>query len=245
MQLALDIGNTRTKLGLFRGAELVEQAIWEGWTLEELRAYAGAAGADRLMVASVAEPGEALLEGLAGSVGRIVELTHDTPLPFRNLYRTPRTLGKDRLASVAGAQARFPGETCLVVDCGTCIKYDLLTADGTYRGGNIAPGAAMRLHAMHIFTARLPEPPMKMPARPIGESTVTALQNGALRGAALEIEGFVGLFRRQADLQRVLLTGGDAAFFQPHLQESIHELIYEPHLTLYGLNHILQQLELT
>jgi type III pantothenate kinase len=237
MHLTIDIGNTRTKLGLFRGATLVEQANWTDWTLEELLAYAAGAGAERIIVSSVTAPGEALLEALGARFAAVVELTHTTPLPFRNAYRTPQTLGKDRLAAVAGAHARYPGEGCLVVDCGTCIKYDLLTADGTYRGGNIAPGAAMRLQAMHVFTARLPEAPLEMPAQAIGDSTTTALQNGALRGAVLEIAGFVELFRREVALERVLLTGGDAGFFAPYLP--VEGLVVEPYLTLFGLNHIL------
>jgi type III pantothenate kinase len=237
MNLALDIGNTRTKLGLFRGNELVEQAIWTDWTLAELLAFGNHAGVNRVMVSSVAEPDEALREGLAEHF-QVLELTHLTPLPFENQYKTPKTLGKDRLAAVAGAHFLFPNKNCLAVDCGTCIKYDVLTAGGVYEGGNIAPGALMRIQAMHQFTARLPEVRMGMPDDFTGHSTETALQNGALRGAVLEIQGFVRLFERKHGHLTTILTGGDAAFFQPHLD--IKDLIREPDLTLFGLNHILQ-----
>ncbi len=236
MNLALDIGNTRTKIGLFRENELVEQAIWMDWTLAELLAFGNHAGVSRVMLSSVAEPDEALREGLT-EYFQLLELTHSTPLPFENQYETPKTLGKDRLAAMAGAHFLFPQKNCLAVDCGTCIKYDLLTADGAYRGGNIAPGAQMRLAAMHHFTARLPEAAMRMPADFVGLSTETALQNGALRGAVLEIEGFVKLFEKKYGTLNVILTGGDAAFFQPHLD--VKNLILEPELTLFGLNHIL------
>lgn len=238
LQLVLDIGNTRVKSGIFEGNRLVEQAIWADWTLEELSRYGNQAGADRVIVSSVAAYDPATRYSLEKTFVRVLELTHETPLPFRNEYQTPETLGKDRLAAVAGAQALFPGEHCLVVDCGTCIKYDLLTAEGVYRGGNIAPGAAMRIRAMHTFTARLPEVGMAMPDDAIGHSTETALQNGALRGAALEIEGFVRLFEQRVQPLRVILTGGDADFFLPHLPVS--SLTSELNLTLTGLNHILQ-----
>lgn len=238
LNLTLDIGNTRAKVGLFDGNRLIEQAIWTAWTLEELSSYGNQAGAERVVVASVLEDDPALRRHLAQRFAVALELTRETPLPFRNAYRTPETLGKDRLAAVAGAQALFPGESCLVIDCGTCIKYDLLTADGTYRGGNIAPGAAMRIRAMHAFTARLPEVAMRMPDELIGYSTETALQNGALRGAVLEMEGFVRQFEKHSGLLRVLLTGGDAAFFLPYLP--VPRLTHEPNLTLHGLNHILQ-----
>lgn len=236
MNLALDIGNTRTKIGLFRENELAEQAIWTDWTLAELLAFGNRSSANRVILSSVAEPNEALREGLAKHF-QLLELTHLTPLPFENQYKTPKTLGKDRLAAVAGAHFLFPQKNCLVVDCGTCIKYDMLTAEGMYRGGNIAPGAQMRIAAMHHFTARLPEVAMKMPADFTGRSTETALQNGALRGAVLEIEGFLRLFQEKYGVLNVILTGGDAAFFQPFLD--IQNLILEPELTLFGLNHIL------
>lgn len=238
MDLALDIGNTRVKAGLFDGNRLVEQANWTEWTLEELISYGNQAGADCVIVSSVAAYDPATYRRLAETFAAAVELTHETPLPFRNTYRTPETLGKDRLAAVAGAQALFPGENCLVVDCGTCIKYDLLTAEGVYQGGNIAPGAAMRIKAMHVFTARLPEVAVRMPEDFCGFSTETALQNGALRGAVLEIEGFARQFEQRARPLRVVLTGGDAAFFQPHLD--LTNVSLEPNLTLSGLNHILQ-----
>ncbi|MCB0528905.1 MAG: type III pantothenate kinase [Saprospiraceae bacterium] len=237
MNLALDIGNTRIKIGLFKGKELVEQAIWTDWALKDLPAFGNAAGVDRVIVSSVAEPSEAQREILDTHYD-VLELTHKTPLPFENRYKTPLTLGKDRLAAVAGAQALFPGEACLVVDCGTCIKYDVLSEDAVYHGGNIAPGARMRIRAMHHFTARLPEVDMHMPEHFAGESTETALQNGALRGAVLELEGFVRLFNARYGPLKTIITGGDAGFFQPWLGQ-VQPLIHEPDLTLYGLNHIL------
>lgn len=235
--LVLDIGNTRSKLGLFQDNTLVEQANWSAWTLQELTDFGNLCGVDNVIVSSVAGPVARLLEALQDRF-RVLELTHETPLPFRNDYRTPHTLGKDRLAAVAGAQVVFPGQNCLVIDCGTCIKYDLLLADGTYPGGNIAPGAAMRIRAMHHFTARLPEVAMDMPAETAGYSTETALQNGALRGAALEMEGFVQLFRRQADPLQVILSGGDADFFYQFVD--IKDLVIDHDLTLKGLNTILR-----
>jgi type III pantothenate kinase len=237
MQLALDIGNSRRKLGLFQGKILREQAIWTDWSLEQLTAWTTERGVRRIIVSSVAAPVAELVETLRDGF-EVLELTAHTPLPFKNEYKTPETLGKDRLASVAGAQVLYPGRHCMVVDCGTCLKYELLTADGRYLGGNIAPGAAMRIKAMHHFTARLPEVPFHLPEATIGYSTETALQNGALRGAALEIMGFAHLFRQQlSGPVRLILTGGDAEFFVQHLQSRSVTVV--PNLTLIGLNHIL------
>jgi len=236
MNLCVDIGNTRVKTGLFRGKELLEQNIWTAWTLPELIDYGNQAGVKNVLFSTVAEPDPEMHEQLSAYF-QAFELGTKTKLPFKNDYTTPETLGKDRLAAVAGAQALFPGENCLVVDFGTCIKYDILTAAGVYLGGNIAPGAMMRIRAMHHFTARLPEVPMEMPEHFTGSSTTSALQNGALRGMALEVEGFVRLFEQEHKALRVLLTGGDANFFEPFLTISNNTNI--PDLTLHGLNNIL------
>ncbi|MBP6811790.1 MAG: type III pantothenate kinase [Saprospiraceae bacterium] len=236
MNLALDIGNTRRKTGLFNGTRLVESRLITDWSLDDLLGYCNQTGVRNVVLSSVVDIDISLNKALTQYFG-FLELTHETALPFENKYRTPQSLGKDRLAAVAGAQALLPRQHCLVVDCGTCIKYDVITASGEYLGGNIAPGAQMRAKAMHAFTARLPEVEMGMPEDFIGHSTETALQNGAFRGAALEIEGFVELFKKRFSPLQLILTGGDAAFFQANL--NIPNLILEPNLTLYGLNNIL------
>jgi len=236
MNLALDIGNTRHKIGLFNESRLLESKVVTFWPIEELLDYCNQAGVRSIMLSSVVAPDESLRKAL-DQYFDLLELTHETRLPFENQYTTPHTLGKDRLAAVAGAQALLPRQHCLVVDCGTCIKYDALTGAGKYLGGNIAPGAKMRTRAMHEFTARLPEVEMQMPSDFIGLSTETALQNGAFLGAALEIGSFVGLVQKRLSPLNVILTGGDAAFFKPHI--NVQNLTLEPNLTLYGLNNIL------
>jgi type III pantothenate kinase len=236
MNLCVDIGNSRVKIGLFLGEMLVQQLIWTDWTMEQLVALGKKEGVKNALFSTVAPPDPAIKATLSTHFNTL-ELTAETPLPFDNQYTTPQTLGKDRLAAVAGAQALFPGENCLVIDCGTCIKYEMLTAVGTYLGGNIAPGLNMRIQAMHHFTARLPVVPPVMPAAFIGNSTETALQNGALRGTCLEIEGFIHLFELNHAPLKVLLTGGDAPFLATFLTPSIDSVV--PELTLYGLNSIL------
>ena len=236
MYLALDIGNTRVKAGLFEDNRLVRHTNWTDASLQDLPGWLEACALEAVMVSDVAADSPGRLDWLRARA-KVWELTAHTALPFRNAYRTPETLGKDRVAAVAGAQALFPGRDCLVVDCGTCIKYEWLTAAGVYEGGNIAPGLRMRIQAMHAFTARLPEVELEMPASPIGDSTVTALQNGALRGAVLEINGFIALFRERLPDGLCILSGGDACFLKPFLSEQ--ETILEEHLILYGLHAIL------
>lgn len=236
MILALDIGNTRWKMGLFDGKTLVFQQVVTGWQTEQLIAFGNQHGVKSIIYATVSSlpiDFHAKLEGVFSAVA----LSHQTPLPFDNQYTTPETLGKDRLAAIAGAQALYPQQNCMVLDCGTCIKYDLITDSGVYKGGNIAPGLQMRTKAMHVFTARLPEVNLQWPNYFIGSDTETALQNGAFLGSLLEINGFINLFKSTFNPLFLVVTGGDAPFLFQHIQYP--EKVHEPHLTLLGLNHIL------
>jgi len=235
--LVIDIGNSRTKIAVFEGKKLLDRAVAPAFTGPELAQKAVAFAVEQAIVSSVAAQDTALLEDLKKQLP-VIEFHHGLQLPFANKYRTPETLGKDRLAAVAGAIALFPGSGCMVIDGGTCIKYELLTADGQYLGGNIAPGLRMRTKAMHHFTARLPEVETALPDDEVGYSTETALQNGAFRGLLLEIEGFVKLFEKKAgSTLKVILTGGDAMFLSEHLH--LPNITTEPDLTLIGLNEIL------
>ena len=166
------------------------------------------------------------------------ELSHRDPFPFSIAYATPETLGRDRLAAVAGAFAEFPGRNVLILDAGTCLTYEWLTAEGIYRGGNISPGLHMRLDAMATFTAKLPRVDAQLPAPPIGDSTESALQNGALRGLLYEVRGALAWTKEQFPDPIILATGGGGAFLAEHLED----VQYRPHLVLDGLAAVLQRM---
>jgi type III pantothenate kinase len=240
LNLCIDIGNTRIKLGLFEQDRLVEQAVWPFDSLDGLSAWVAGRDVHQVIVCTVVHPAEVVVEALQYQ-GRIVVLDHTTPLPFVNEYTTPQTLGKDRLAAVAGAQHLWPAQDCMVIDCGTCIKYEVLSSDGRYHGGNIAPGLRMRTEAMHHFTARLPEVPTGLPRQLIGYDTTSALQNGAFRGALIEITGVVRAFQRSTKTPlKVILTGGDAEWIHAHADwDDLPLPVVEPYLTLVGLNAII------
>ena len=165
------------------------------------------------------------------------QLDTRTPLPVENRYATPETLGKDRLAAAIGAWAQYPGQHCLVVDAGTCLTLDLVTAEGSYLGGNISPGVRMRLRAMHAFTARLPQVDVGAYKALLGQSTESALQNGGLLGAVLEIEGLASRLSDSYPGLITVLTGGDAAILAERLKSKIFVHL---NLVLEGLNKILE-----
>ncbi len=222
MNLTLDIGNTAVKWAAFEGRTLVEQ------------------GHDLPMdMLSEAEAVLACASGkLPDTAYDIPLLSADTPLPIQLDYKTPETLGPDRIAAACGAWSLYPQQDCLVIDAGTCITVDFLDHDGVYHGGAILPGIGMNLQALHTFTAKLPlieiDPGRKAPV--LGRSTEESIVAGTLGATLLALAGYVALYRQKCPSLQVLLTGGDADRLAQGGTAGWQQV---PHLTLTGLNEIL------
>lgn len=238
MNLVIDIGNTRIKAGLFNGPEQVELWIDERAGKQILdflkqRRFR----IDRCLISRVANMPKNLKKIQKYTGVKSMELMPDTPLPFVNSYTTKSTLGNDRIAAIAGACALFPSKNVLVIDAGTAITYDLKTASEEYLGGNISPGLAMRFRALNQYTANLPlvEPSDEFSL--FGDSTITAIQNGVQNAIVFEINGYLESLRNKYGDLMVILTGGDAHFFDNKLKKPIFVV---SDLTLIGLNFILQ-----
>ena len=166
----------------------------------------------------------------------LVILDENTPLPIKNLYETPATLGKDRLAAAVGARAIFPGKNVLSIDAGTCITYDFLTKDGEYLGGSISPGIRMRFRAMHAFTGRLPLVEPEDFTGLIGKTTAESLLSGVINGVCEEIKGLIARYNEQYEDLTAVITGGDHEYLHNKLKINIFAV---PDLVLPGLNEIL------
>jgi type III pantothenate kinase len=234
MQLSIDFGNTFSKIGLFERGQMTEFRICR--SLDEIRALMEELSPEITMVSSVATSHAEILARLEGF--HVQVLTHTLKFPFQIGYHTPHTLGTDRIAGVAAAFARFPGEHVLVIDLGTCITYDFLQADGEYPGGGISPGLRMRFKALHAFTAGLPlvDLPGLEPVDLIGKSTHDAILSGIIHGMTAEISGIIKNYKEKFGDLRVLFCGGDAKFFETMIKEPI---FVAPELVLEGLNRIL------
>ena len=235
-KLVIDIGNSRAKLAVFQGDQMEDQWSWEKWNLSDFISLATNQNLEYVILSNVAGERGAQVAECFSEHSIFIDLSDQTPLPIQNAYQTPETLGKDRLAAVAGAWRLYPGKNCLVVDAGTCITYDLLDISGTYRGGNIAPGLQMRLKAMHHYTAKLPLVDIAPIDQWLGQNTESAIRNGALLGAILELQAFSDWCRQQFGQLNVILTGGDANFFANNWKR---EIFVHPNLVLEGLNKIL------
>lgn len=238
MNLVIDIGNTYAKAALFDGVRMVNNVHCRIGEPDRLQEFADSAEISACAVSCVA----AATAGIDAWINMLkcptLRVTGVTPLPFRNNYRTPLTLGSDRIAAVAGAMALYPHTNVLVADIGTCLTLDVLTADGIYLGGNVSPGPTMRFTALNTGTARLPLVAQEGDSPLIGYSTETAIRSGVMRGLALEVEGFAQKLRETMPGLILLVTGGKSTELLPLIDTSAH-LHHEPFLVETGLNNIL------
>ncbi|WP_114777633.1 type III pantothenate kinase [Botryobacter ruber] len=232
--IAIDIGNTGTKYGIFEGEALVDQGYFEN--RQQLPPQLLHQSFDHAIVASVAGDTQFIKTRLAVS-GSFLELSAQTALPVRNGYKTPETLGADRKAVAVGAHYFFPGRNCLVIDAGTCITYDFTDSSGQYHGGGIAPGLGMKFKALHNFTGRLPLVQQTENAFSlIGQTTEESIRSGVLAGTLAEVKGIMAEYLQKAPDLVVILCGGDAGFFETNLKGRIFVI---PELVLIGLQRIL------
>lgn len=237
MKLIIDIGNTVTKMVAFRGEEPVDEVRMESGALSGMAAFLGRYAFRSGIIGSVRDLTSSEQETLSRLPFPLLKLSHDTPIPIANRYRTPETLGSDRLAAVVGASALKPGKDILIIDAGTCITYEVIDARGNYWGGNIAPGMQMRLKALHEFTARLPLVEAEGDVPGMGYDTETAIRSGVLRGMKYEIEGYIKSMRAKFPHLLVFLTGGDHISFDPGIKNIVFS---DKYIVPRGLNRILE-----
>jgi type III pantothenate kinase len=208
--IGVDIGNTAVKTAEFFSDRIGEVVRWT--SLEDVMHVHGS---DKLVLSAVGKRN--------ASLEPYFEITSKSRLPIKLNYQTPETLGADRIAAAVGAWIRFPGLNILIIDGGTCITYDVVTADGTFQGGIISPGLETRFKAMHSFTAGLPmltsEPLSE--AQLIGKTTIECMRIGAQEGLNFEINGFLETFNKKYDRLQVVITGGLAPGFESKLKAPI------------------------
>lgn len=236
MKLIVDIGNSRTKMGLFSNDELRKTTIITG-TLEKKNVVDFWEG-DQINAIALSSVGRDLSDKLASWFPDcfLLNISSSTHLPIKTSYKTPSTLGIDRICGAVAANKYFPENTVLVIDMGTCITYDLIDTNKTHLGGGISPGYTMRLDAMHAFTSRLPQVNASQEIPLIGTTTEESLLFGAGQGIRAEIEGMISFFRENHPNLKVILTGGDHLMVE---QGDENAIFAAPNLILEGIHAIL------
>jgi type III pantothenate kinase len=237
MNLAIDIGNSRVKTGIFAKDKLVKSNSYNSFSLRTLNSiFKENPEIDTTILCSVKKYPVALKRFLS-SHSRFVELTYKTPVPVKIAYKTPLTLGMDRLAAICGAYAISKKGNILVVNAGTCITFDYLDSKRTYKGGSISPGLEMRYKALHTFTGKLPliVPDMKF-EKLTGADTTESIRSGVQLGMVSEIDGFIREYQSRYKNLTIIVTGGSMPWLLKSLKSKIKA---EPFLVLTGLNVIL------
>jgi type III pantothenate kinase len=249
MLLAVDVGNTQTHLGMFRGGELVEHwrfATVRTSTCDELAtvlvnllALRGLSLADveaavvSSVVPQLGHEYELLSERYLGGVMMIVGPGVKTGIPIRT--ENPHEVGPDRLVNAVAAYDRV-GAACIVVDFGTAITYDVVSGAGELLGAIITPGVEISIEALSARAARLPRIDLSAPRELIGRSTPASMQSGVIYGFAGQVDGIVGRLREHlGEEATAIATGGLAGAIVPFCDQ-IDET--DDLLTLTGLRLI-------
>ena len=234
MDIVVDSGNSVTKVGVFHESENIQ-----------VREFTDIIQA--IEVVNELSPHNAILstvsstsidyEGLIQINGLFVVLSHETPIPIKNDYGTPETLGMDRLAAAVGAWDLYPGKNILIIDAGTCITYDIINNDGVFLGGSISPGVNIRFRSLHDYTANLPEVKQNWDYNTPGSTTEEAIKSGVLNGAIAECDGFIRQYEKKYGDLIVILTGGYYKLFE---SKTKHNIFAVPNLVMKGLHRILR-----
>lgn len=233
MNLIIDIGNTRTKLATFSNNKITDIYIAESSAIEDINNYIEGQTYNNCIISSVKKNN---IDSFRIKGINTVVFNHKTPVPVKNCYKTPETLGLDRLAAVIGATELYPGKDIMVIDSGTAITYDFIDRNRNYLGGNISPGIQIRYKALNSFTDNLPLLSKQDSDIGVGKTTESAIVNGVQNGIVFEIEGYINHFNGKNEDLTTIITGGDALFFDKIIKNNI---FVNQNLVLIGLNRIL------
>jgi type III pantothenate kinase len=240
--LVIDIGNTYTKIAVFKRDELVDNKQFEGIDNAVINTFLKGYDISKAIISSVKKNEGREWQEILEAQARVIFFNGAMTAGLISYYKTPDTLGADRLAGVIGAKTLFPGKNNLVISGGTCITYDWVNAAGNYFGGSISPGLNMRYKALNYYTDGLPLINADESFdKTYGDSTASAIRSGVQNGIKYELTGFIDSYKKAGEELNIVLSGGDSIFFDTLLKNSIFApcVKIEPLLVLKGLNAVL------
>ncbi len=237
MNLVIDIGNSRVKTGIFVKDKLVKNMAYDTFTLDDLKnIFKENPGIKASIICSVKKYPVSIKTYLK-SHSNFDELIPGDTVSVKLGYKTPLTLGMDRLAAISGADFLHKKKNILVINAGTCITYDFLDSKNIFHGGSISPGLDMRYKALNAFTDGLPLIKADTNYKKLtGETTEESIKSGVQTGMVKEIEGIIREYQSKYKNMEVILTGGSAPWLLKSLKIKIKA---EPYLVLTGLNVLL------
>jgi type III pantothenate kinase len=237
MYLIIDLGNTNKKFALYSKGRLKKIKAFPEIKLSLVREFVSAnPGITHCILSSVIDYPSSIRNYLQKKFF-FIEMDDHTPLPVKNLYKTPQTLGKDRLAAAVAGHMRFSRDPVLVVSAGSCITFDVINEKGEYLGGSISPGIQMRFRALHTFTGKLPLITGKNRIALTGTSTGDSILSGVINGSLSEVEGIIAQYLQKYKNLHVILSGGDMKYFDTRLKIKTFAI---PNIVTEGLYQILE-----
>lgn len=244
MRLIIDFGNTLCKIAFYENNEELDMGSFRNITLKVLQnhinrfigQHSRQVKITQCIVSSVVNyPAE--IKAYLKSSYHFIELSAKTPVPISIKYKTPNTLGNDRIAAVVGGKSLFPDQDVLIVDAGTCITFDFLNKKGEYHGGAITPGINLRFKALNNYTDKLPLiTHFGQHVELIGNSTENSIKSGVINGVRAEINGIIESYKKKYPEIRIIFTGGNINYFDTTTKNNIFAVA---NLVLKGLNTIL------
>jgi type III pantothenate kinase len=238
MNLIIDVGNTLVKFAVFQHDTIVEKkSVKVEETLKMFeKIIKEHTSINKAIVSSVVKLDTSVYDIINEKID-LLTVNSDTKFPFKNHYKTPHTLGVDRIALVSASVKHYPNTNVLIIDAGTCITYDFITKDNEYIGGAISPGIRLRYTTLNTLTANLPLLETEMPEQLIGSTTAKSIHSGVVFGVLKEIDGVIDEYQEKYEDLTVILTGGDTDFLSKQLKNGIFA---NSNFLLEGLNFILE-----
>lgn len=236
MNLIVDIGNTLSKIAIVDGDIVKFSNKFNSLNANDIEEVLNKYPIKKSIISIVGNVDERIIKYLTANCKTII-LNQETPIPIKNQYSTPKTLGYDRIAVCVGANYLFPQKDILVIDAGTAITYEIITSEGIYLGGAISPGISLRFKSLNDHTSKLPYLEKDETYPLIGTNTKDCIYSGILNGIVAEADNYIDSIKTKFPLIYVLLTGGDSNFFANKLKNSI---FVNQNLMIIGLNRILE-----
>ena len=239
LKLVIDIGNTVTKIAVFDDDELIKFFTVDDNPAITVKDILSSFPEIKSSILSTVAGVSTSLKDMLQSAGRFIELDKNTVVPFVNLYATPDTLGKDRIAIAVAAVSKFPHSNVLVIDVGTCITYDFINSNSEYLGGAISPGFSLRFKSLHEFTHSLPllnMPVHKNETKLTGATTQESIFSGVINGVKSEVENIINQYKSLYPQLKVIISGGDHYYFDSLVK---NDIFAAPNIVVYGLKKIL------
>ena len=237
MNLSIDIGNSFVKAGLFENGRLHEVYSFEKDKYQqEIDQLLYANSVYQVIISPTGKLDENWYERLKEKA-QVLKFDQRTKVPFQNYYKTPQTLGLDRIALICAAIELYENKDVLIIDAGTCVTYDLINSKKQYYGGMISPGWKMRFEALHEKTDKLPLVQSPENLTIPGVSTTSAIYAGVVKGLLLEIDGFIDIYKADRHHLTVILTGGDSHRLSTQLK---NDIFASSNFLMFGLNAILE-----